>query len=41
MESPYPLILRAQPTNEVVMNLNQDGLDNGGRGLENGGRGFA
>ena len=30
MESPYPLILRAQPANEMVMNLNQDGLDNGG-----------
>ena len=33
MGSLYPLILRAQPANRVVMNLNQDGLDKGGHGL--------
>ena len=33
MESPYPLIPRAQPAGGVVMNLNQDELDNEGYGL--------
>ena len=33
MESPYPLIPRAQPIGGVMMNPNQDEFDNGGRGL--------
>ena len=33
MESPYPLIPRAQSINVEKMNPNQDGFDNGGCGL--------
>ena len=33
MESPYPLIPRAQPTGGVMMNPNQNGFDNGVHGL--------
>ena len=33
MESPYPLIPKAQTASGVVMNLNQDGLNNRGYGL--------